>query len=219
MKLRKQSALFVSLILLATIAFLGGCASTGMKRSEKTSTSIKHVDTEIREFIAQIDVTSASLNSLVTGSTSNPKNHFETYSKNVAKFEKEGNQVTKRLDEMKLNSRDYFEEWEKTGDKFTNTEIRELSEERRSKLAGIYAQVPAANAGVKGSYNAALLNLKEIQKYLSNDLTPKGIEGVTPVAQKSVQNLEQLKESLKSVISALDEIKAELYHKGEEFYI
>lgn len=215
MKLRKQSALFVGLILLATTAFLGGCASTGMKRSEKTSNSIKHVDTEIREFMVQIDATSASLDSLVTGSTSNPKKHFETYTKNVAKFEKEGNQVVKRLDEMKLNSREYFEEWEKTGDKFTNPEIRGLSEERRSKLAGIYAQVPAANAGVRGSYNAALTDLKEIQKYLSNDLTPTGIGRIAPVAQKSVLNLDQLKESLKPVITALDEIKAELYHKGQ----
>lgn len=215
MKLRKHSLLFVSLILLATTAFLGGCASTGMKRSEKTSSSIKHVDTEIREFMVQIDVTSASLNSLVTGSTSNPKKHFETYTKDVVKFEKEGNQVTRRLDEMKLNSREYFEEWAKEGDNFTNAEIRELSEERRSKLAGIYARVPAANAGVKGSYNAALKDLKEIQKYLSNDLTPQGIEGVTPVAQKSLQDLDNLKESLRPVISALDEIKAELYHKGQ----
>lgn len=215
MKLRKQSLLFVSMIMLATTAFLGGCASTGMKRSEKTSNSIKHVDIEIREFMIQIDATSASLDSLVTGGKADPKKSFETYTKNVAKFEKDGNQVTRRLDEMKLSSREYFEEWAKEGDKFTNPEIRELSEERRSKLAGIYAQVPAANAGVKGSYNAALTDLKEIQKYLSNDLTPTGIERIAPVSQKSVQDLDQLKESLKPVISALDEIKSELYHKGQ----
>jgi len=215
MKLRKKSALFISMILLATTALLGGCASTGMKRSEKTSNSIKHVDTEIREFMVQIDATSASLDSLVTGGTSDSKKHFETYKDNVAKFEKNGNQVVKRLDEMKLNSREYFEEWAKEGANFTNPEIRALSEERRSKLAGIYAQVPAANAGVKGSYNAALTDLKEIQKYLSNDLTPQGIEGANPIAQKSIQDLAQLKESLKPVIISLDEIKAELYHKGQ----
>lgn len=215
MKLRKPSLLFISLILLATTAFLGGCASTGMKRSEKTSNSIKHVDTEAREFMVQIDATSTSLNSLVTGSTSNPKKHFETYTKDVAKFEKDGKQVVKRLDEMKLSSREYFEEWAKEGDNFTNQEIRELSEERRSKLAGIYAQVPTANSGVKGSYNAALTSLKELQKYLSNDLTPQGIDGAKPIAQKSIQDLDQLKESLKPVINSLDEIKGELYHKGQ----
>lgn len=213
MKLRKNSLALFTTVLLATAALLSGCATTGMDRSMDTSKSIKHVDTEIREMMVQIDVTAASLDSLVTAGKADPKKSFESYSKNVVKFEKEGKQVIKRLDEMKKDSRVYFEEWEKEGDSFKNTEIRQLSEERRSKLAGIYSQVPASAAGVKGSYNAYLTDLKEIQKYLSNDLTPSGIEGITPVAQKSVQNLDQLKASLKPVISALDEIKFELYHK------
>jgi len=78
-------------------------------------------------------------------------------------------------------------------------------------LAEIYAQVPEAGAGIKGSYNAYLTNLKEIQRYLSNDLTPKGIEAITPVANKTVQDLDALKASLKPVISALDDIHKELY--------
>lgn len=213
MKFRKNSLALFTTVLLGTAALLSGCATTGMDRSMDTSKSIKHVDTEIREMMVQIDVTAASLDALVSGGKADPKKSFDKYSKNVVKFEKEGKQVIKRLDEMKKDSRVYFEEWEKEGDSFKNTEIRQLSEERRSKLAGIYAQVPAAGAGVKGSYNAYLTDLKEIQKYLSNDLTPSGIEGITPVAQKSVQNLDQLKASLKPVISALDEIKVELYQK------
>jgi archaellum component FlaC len=176
---------------------------------------MKHVDTEIREMMVQIDVTSASLDTLVTAGKADPKKSFDTYSKNVSKFEKEGKQVIKRLDEMKANSKEYFGEWEKQGDTFRNEEIRGLSESRRSELAAIYARVPAAGAGDKGSYNAYLNDLKEIEKYLSNDLTPVGIEGITPVAQKSIQNLEQLKSSLRPVITALDEISAELYHKAK----
>lgn len=213
MKLRKHSLAIFTTVLLGTAAFLSGCATTGMDRSVKTSKSIKHVDTEIRQMMVQIDATAVSLDKLVTAGKADPKKSFDSYSKNVAKLEKEGTRVVKRLDEMKLDSREYFEEWEKEGDSFKNKEIRELSEERRSKLAGVYAQVPAASAGVKGSYNAYLSDLKEIQKYLSNDLTPSGIEGVTPVAQKSVQDLEQLKASLRPIIAALDEINAELYHK------
>jgi ribosomal protein S17 len=213
MHYKKHSVLFLSMIMLATTAFISGCASTGMKRSEKTSHSIQNVDAEIKKMMVQIDATSASLDTLVSAGKADPKKSFELYTKNVEKFESEGNRVIKRLDEMKAHSKEYFEEWEKQGDTFRNNEIRELSEERRSKLAEIYAQVPASNAGIKGSYNAYLGDLKEIQKYLSNDLTPKGIEGITPVAQKSVQNLDQLKGSLKPVISALDQISAELYHK------
>lgn len=215
MNYKKPSVLFLSLIILATTAFLGGCASTGMKRSEKTSQSIQNVDTEIKKFLVQIDATSLSLDTLVSAGKTDPKKSFDNFSDNVNKLEKEGNRVTKRLDAMKAHSKEYFEEWDKQDDKFTNAEIRQLSEERQSKLAAIYAEVPAANAGVKGSYNAYLGDLKEIQKYLSNDLTPQGIEGVKPVAQKSLQNLDQLKISLRPVITALDQINAELYHKAK----
>ena len=215
MKLRSHSLAFVTMLLLGTSAFLGGCATTGMDRSIKTSNSIKEVDIEIRKMIVQIDVTGASLDALVIPGQANMKKPFDSYTDNLAKLDKEGKKVLKRVEEMKSNSTEYFDEWEKQGDTFTNPEIRELSEERRIKLAGIYARVPAAGAGIKGSYHAYLTDLKEIQKYLSNDLTPKGIEGITPAANKSIQDREVLKESLKPLIYALDEIKAELYSKNK----
>ncbi|MFH1027896.1 MAG: DUF2959 family protein, partial [Pseudomonadota bacterium] len=149
--------------------------------------------------------------SLVMPGQSNLKKSFDTYSDNVAKLDSEGKRVLKRTDEMKSNSKEYFAEWEKQGEAFTNAEIRELSAERRNKLAESYARVPAAGSGIKGTYNAYLTDLKEIQKFLSTDLTPKGVESITPVAQKSVQDLDALKASLVPVITALDEIKAELY--------
>jgi len=197
--------------LLGTASLVGGCATTGMDRSESTSSSIQDVDSEMRKMVVQIDLTSASLESLVKSDQSGLKKAFDAYSDNVSKLEKEGNRAIKRLDEMKLNSREYFAEWEKQGIAYKNPEIRELSEERRLKLAEIYARIPAANAGVKVSYLAAMADLKEIRTYLSNDLTPKGIEAITPVATKTIQDLESLKVSLYPVISALDEIKPELY--------
>ena len=213
MKLRKHSLAFFSMLLLSAAAFLGGCATTGMDRSVKTSNSIQEVDNEIRKMIVQIDVTAASLDSLVFAGNPDLKKSFDSYSDNVAKLDKEGKRVLKRIEEMKSRSKEYFAEWEKQGDTFTNPEIRELSAERRNNLAEIYDRVPAAGAGIKGTYNAYLTSLKEIQKYLSTDLTPKGIEAITPVANKSVQDLDALKISLQPVLTALDEIKAELYSK------
>jgi len=211
MKLRKQSLAFFSMLLLGTAAFIGGCATTGMDRSVKTSNSIQEVDSEIRKMIVQIDVTAASLDSLVIPGQTELKKPFDKYSDNLDKLDKEGKRWLKRTEEMKARSNQYFGEWEKEGDSFTNPEIRELSAERRTKLAEIYARVPAAGYGVKGNYHEYLTDLKEIQKYLSTDLTPKGVEAISPVVKKSIQDLDALKESLKPVIAALDEIKAEMY--------
>jgi hypothetical protein len=213
MKLRRHSLAFFAFLLLGTAAFLGGCATTGMDRSVKTSNSIKDVDSEIRKMVIQIDVTAASLDSLVSPGQPDLKKAFDTYTKNLAHLDSEGKKVIKRTEEMKANSKEYFAEWEKQGEAFTNPEIGSLSAERRMRLAEIYARVPAAGAGMIRTYHAYLTDLKEIQKYLSTDLTPNGVESITPVAKKSVQDLDALKLSLNPVIVALDEIKAELYSK------
>jgi len=211
MNRRKHSLAFFTMLLVGTAAFLGGCATTGMQRSVKTSNSIQDVDNEIRKMIVQIDVTGTALDSLVVPGNPDLKKSFNSYSDNLVKLDREGKRTLKRVEEMKSQSKEYFSEWEKQGDAFTNPQIRELSEERRSRLANIYAQVPAAGAGIKGAYHAYLTDLKEIQLFLSNDLTPKGIESIAPVTQKSIQDREDLKASLRPLIYALDEIKAELY--------
>ncbi len=211
MKLRSRLLVIFAMLLLGSTAVLGGCATTGMDRSVKASNSIKDVDSEIKKMNVQIDVTAASLDTLIVADKSDLKKRFDSYTDNVEKLDKEGKKVLKRIDEMKLRNNQYFSEWEKEGDSFTNVEIRELSEQRRSKLAETYARVPAAGSGIKGTYHAYLTDLKEIQKYLSNDLTPKGIEGIKPVASRSVQDLNALKASLVPVTAAMDEINAELY--------
>lgn len=211
MKFKNRSLVIFTMLLMGTATFLGGCATTGMDRSVEASNSIRDVDTEIRKMMVQLDATAATLDTLVIPGQTNLKKSFNAYSDNVDKLDDEGKRVIKRTEEMKLKSNEYFSEWEKQGDAYTNPEIRELSTDRRNKLSESYARVPAAGSGIKGTYNAYLKDLREIQKFLSTDLTPKGIEAITPVAQKSAQDLDALKESLKPVISALDEIKAELY--------
>lgn len=211
MKYRYHSFALFAALLLGTSMLLGGCATTGMDRSVKTSNSIKEVDTEIRKMVVQVDATGASLDALVQPGQTDLKKSFDKYTDEVARLDNEGQRLLKRIEEMKDRKNEYFAEWEKQGDTFVNPEIRSLSEERRTRLMETYAQVPAASVGIKGAYHSYLADLKEIQQYLSNDLTPKGIEGITPVARKSVQDREALKSSMNPLLAALDEIQAELY--------
>lgn len=211
MKIRSHSLVFFTTLMIGAAACLGGCATTGMDRSVKTSNSIQEVDNEIGKMVIQLDKTSASLNTLIKPGQPEVKKSFETYSDNLGKLENEGNRVIKRMEEMKSQSKEYFAEWEKQGIAYANPRIRELSEERRLKLAETYAKVPAAGAGIKVAYLAYLSDLKEIQVYLSNDLTPQGVESITPVANNTTNDLEALKTSLQPVIAALEEIKAEMH--------
>jgi hypothetical protein len=211
MKIRNYPRTFVTLLLLAAAAFLGGCAHTGMDRSVKASNSIKEVDSDIRKLTVQIDATAVALDVLVRSVPPDYKKSFDNYSDKLKDLERDGKRVLKHVEEMKSRNKEYFAEWEKQGDKYTNPEIRELSEDRRNKLADIYAQVHSSGGGIKLAYLAYLSDLKQIHVYLSNDLTPKGLESITPVTAKSAQNLEALRASIQPVLIALDGIKAELY--------
>lgn len=211
MKIRNHTRVLFAILMTGAAVCLSGCATTGMDRSVKTSNSIQEFDDEIGKLVVQLDATAASLDTLLVPGQPEVKKSFDSYTDNVVMLEKEGNRVLRRMEEMKSQSKEYFAEWEKQGSAYSNPRIRELSEERRLKLAETYARVPAAGAGIKVSYLAYLSDLKEIQKYLSNDLTPQGVASITPVAQNTTPDLEALKASLQPVIAALEEIKAELH--------
>lgn len=206
---RNRLVLFTALFMAA--AFIGGCMTTGRDRSVDTSKSIVAVEKDISKMLVQVDATGSALDALVMVGQPNLDKSFKTFSKSLEKLEDDGKDLIKRVDELKANNVEYFSEWEKQGESFTNPAIRETSETRRSEMAKIYAQVPEASFRIKGSYNAYLSNLKQIQQYLSNDLTPKGIEGIKPVAEKSVQEREELKASMQPVLTALEQIRVELY--------
>ena len=213
MKLRNYSLACCTLLLLGTTTFLGGCATTGVDRSVKASNSIQNEDQEIRKLIVQIDLTGSSLDTLMVASAPDLKKPFDTYTKNLAKLDSEGKRTIKRMDEMKERNKDYFAEWEKQGDTYTDPEIRALSNERRSNLAAIYARIPEAGMGIKGAYKSYLTDLKEIQSFLSNDLTPKGLDAIAPVANRTIQDREALKISFGPLLAALDAVNAEMYNK------
>lgn len=215
MKTRNHSLAFSLMLMVGAAAFLGGCAVTGMDRSVKTSNSIQEVENEIVKMDTQLDETAASLDVLLRPGQPDVKKSFDRYANNLVKLENEGNRVLKRMEEMKSQSIEYFAEWEKQGSAYSNPRIRELSEERRLKLAETYAKVPAAGAGIEVTYLAYLSDLKEIQTYLSNDLTPQGLETITPVADKTDRDLRALKESMQPVLAALNEIKTALQGGAE----
>ena len=214
MKVRTRLASIIATMLLVAITGLSGCATTGMQRSEKTGTTMKAVESDIRQATAQVDVTSASLDELTRPGQSDVKKAFEKYSANVEKMDDLGKRLFEHADKMSAQGKEYFEEWRKQGNTYTNPEIQSLSEQRRSDLSAVYIKISEASVGVKGTYKAYISDNMEIKTYLSNDLTPKGIESITPTAQKSVRDGDYLKEAVKPVLTAIDNAKVELVRGG-----
>jgi hypothetical protein len=203
----KLLVLFASLSLAAGFS-LTGCATTGTERATKATNTMQTVETDYKRVSLQVDATNASLQELVNPDQSDMKRALDTYKTNVVKMEKLGKQLDKHTADMSAQGQNYFAEWEKQGNTYTNPQIRQLSEERRLKLREVFAQIPEASIGVKGSLHSYLVDIREILTYLSTDLTPKGVQSISSVAQKAMQDGEDLKTSVRPVLAAIDRVKA-----------
>jgi hypothetical protein len=214
MKLYKQSLITLSSILIIVTIIIGGCSSTGMERSEKTSTTMETMDKDIKIVIAQLDITGASLEALMRPNQQEIKKTYESFKENVSKMENKEKDFINHADEMKNRGKEYFSEWEKEGNEYKNPQIQALSDQRRDELGSIYNGVAESSVGVKEAYRIYLSDIREMQIYLSNDLTSKGIETIAPVARKIVSDGYNLKYALTNLQKAIDEAREEMSQSG-----
>lgn len=221
MKPRTRPAVFfttmilgVIIMILGVIISLAGCTTTGMQRSETTGTTMKAVEDDYKQAVAQEDAIGAALEDLVKPGQSDVKKAFEQYSANVDKMEDLGKQLFEHADKMSAQGKEYFEEWRKQGSTYTNPQIQALSEQRRAELSAVFGKIAEESVGVKDAIKAYMSDIREIQTYLSNDLTPKGVEAITPIARKAVWDGNSLKDAINPVISAIGSARAALAQVG-----
>jgi len=211
MKLRLQSAGFFTAALLGAITCLTGCATTGQDRATKTTNSMQTVEEDYMKASEQIDVVRGSLEELVKPNQSDMKKAYDSYADADKKMENLGKKLNKHSDQMRSRGNEYFVEWESS---YTNPDIRQLSERRRIEMREGFGRIAEASIGVKGALKSYLSDIEEIRKYISNDLTPQGINSIRPIAQRAVIDGDNLKQTVKPVLNAIAQVKADMAQGG-----
>ncbi|MFZ2630096.1 MAG: DUF2959 family protein [Desulfosalsimonadaceae bacterium] len=214
MKLTNQSVAFLFATIFIAVIGIAGCASTGIERSKEARTTMKTVDNDIKLIVALLDATDASLNELTRSGQSDAKMAFDLYTANIEKIVEIEKDFGKHADEMKDRGEEYFEEWQKEGDEYKNPQIQELSEQRRKELIEIYKRIPLNSIGVKEAFKAYVSDAKEIQIYLSNDLTSKGIDAIAPISRRVASDGDMLKNAIKTLEMSIERARAEMSQTG-----
>jgi len=205
MRSRLAKAVLPLVVLFGAIIYLPGCATIGMERATKTTDTMQALENDYQQASLQIAATNAALTSLVMPTQIDTRKAYKAYTKEVKKMEALGSRLNQHADEMQSQRDTYFEKWETS---YASAEIQELSEQRRVEMRAAYAKIPAASIGVKGALQAYLNDTSEIQRYLSNDLTPQGIESIKPIADRAVRDGDRLQESIRSVLTAIGQVRS-----------
>ena len=200
----------ILLLCLATVFVVTACSTTGMQRSENVQSTMQSVDNDIKQIVVQLDAIGASLDELTKPGQADMKKAFDLFSDNASKIKKMERDFTKHAAEMEDAGNVYFSEWDKNSQKYDNPDIQRQSNERRAALGQTYDKIAQNNVGVKEAFKTYVSDINEIERFLSNDLTRDGLESISSVSDKVVNNGAHLKNELQSLQNAIEDARKEM---------
>jgi hypothetical protein len=193
----------------AATVLLTGCGTTsGYKQADKTGEGIAAFRDEIVKGKAAIDATMKSLGDVAATANTNPRKAFEQHSKDVANLESTAAKIRKRAQDMKDQGQTYFKQWEQQLTAVQNPEIRKLAEQRKAKLQDTFEAIRKYSEPLKAQFDPWLSDLKDLQRYLSNDLTIAGVDAAKSLFAKATNEGLEVQKTMDGLIAELNTIAA-----------
>jgi len=201
----------ITLVAAGSALLLSGCGTTAnYKQADKTGAGIAEFRDEILKGKAAIDATMKSLGDVAANAATDPRPAFEQFSKDVANLESTAEKIRKRAQSMREQGQSYFKQWEAELAQVNNPEIRALAESRKAKLQETFENVRKFSEPLKAQFDPWMSNLKDLQKYLANDLTIAGVEAAKDLFTKTTEGGLEVQKSMDGLVAELNTISATL---------
>jgi chromosome segregation ATPase len=192
------------------LASFQGCKSTGADEVEQTSSRLDAFSANIEKLQRTVADVSASLGQVVETASTDPKPAFKEFSKHAGALEESTKKARANLDKAQAEGAKLFEAWTKNLDTISDEDIRESSAERRDQLQKALGAVADEAAPALTDLEAYVATTKDLHTYLSQDLTPSGIKGISGKA-------DDLADSAESITSDLDDVVDEAKKAAAKF--
>ncbi|MDT3739451.1 MAG: hypothetical protein RO257_08130 [Candidatus Kapabacteria bacterium] len=210
MKFTKRKVAWIFYLLSFAAISLIKFRKSGRQRAEKAENTMHNVIEDIKELFPVLEAANISLDKLTRSEQIDAVEAFDIYSDCIAVINKIEVDFNKHTSKMKDSTKTYFEEWQKEIKKYKNRQIQILSFQRWVELDDIYRLIAQNSIGIYDSLKNYVINASEIQNYLSNDLTPKGIETLAPLSKKVVNDGGELAYLLINLQTAIENTRKEI---------
>jgi hypothetical protein len=205
----KSKSIILNLLTLTAVAAFTGCGTTsGYKQADKTGEGIADFREAIVNGQKAIDDTMKSLDQVAVSATSDPRKAFEQYSKSVATLESAADKARKCSQDVKEQGKEYFAQWQKQLADVKNPDIRALADQRKAKLQESFDSIKKIAEPLKAQFDPWMSDLKDLQKYLANDLTIAGVDAAKPLFSKTQAEGRDVQKSMDALVAELNTVAA-----------
>lgn len=207
--MKTKSIKTLLLTTLAAAALSTGCGTTsGYKQADKTGAGVAEFREEILNGKKAIDATMKSLDQIAASATTDPRKPFEQYAKSVANLESTAAKARKRAEDMQQQGKAYFAQWEKQMAEVQNPEIRNLASQRKAKLQETFDSIKKVAEPLKTQFAPWMSDLKDLEKYLGNDLTIAGVDAAKGLFAKTRTEGVEVQKSMDALVAELNTVSA-----------
>jgi uncharacterized phage infection (PIP) family protein YhgE len=176
------------LTLVAGLILSAGCASTGNDKAADTASALKASANKITKGHALINESLSTLNDLVDTPKPDLRKQFKAFNSAVEDLAATAQEVSTMATEMQAAGADYFKKWDKEMAAISNEDIRTRGAARQAEVTARFQTILQEYGAAKSAFAPFMSDLRDVQKYLSTDLTAGGLGAIKGAATKANQD-------------------------------
>ncbi len=199
MKTKQLLIALATLAMAATTTLLTGCKSTGYDAGNKTAAGIQAAANQIAAMPAQIDTMLASLNDIIEKPQADLRPQYKQFAANLSEVESSAKDIADARSAMADKQKEFFAKWDEQLAQIKNEDIKARSQSRKEEVNQKMLAIKTSYLEAATAFKPFMADLKDVQKYLSVDLTAAGVASIKETAAKATQSAVPLKASIAKV--------------------
>jgi DNA primase large subunit len=203
----KRATFFVST--LGALAVLAACAATGTQRVAATRERMDAMTRNLDMLKIRVDNDASSLSDLVNKTQPDPKAQFAKYSSDSRALRSAVGETESRYTNVRASADKLFAEWSMRADTIHDADVKKVSEQRRNELSKAIDGFVAAAQPALEQLKSYVETSRDIEAYLSNDLTPSGIRALSDKSKAQTSAAAAINRKLDDVAAAAQKASTE----------
>jgi chromosome segregation ATPase len=206
-------------IVLNTVAIAGmlctvmiaGCATTEgrseAKEATRAVTSLQETRAELLRADQQLNEAITAMDQLASQAQELPM-AYKAFTAEVSRTSAQAETAQRRADQMRSQWRQYITAWEKEIDQVSTPELQAHATERGQAVRENYDRLRDAARAMEAAYQPFITHMRDIEKSLSHDLTPAGVQAAQPGFEVAHQSAANLKQQIGSFLAEIDNVSS-----------
>jgi hypothetical protein len=177
----------------------------GVQRTQSAAGGLRAVSDELSTTRQTVGDTLAALQTISApnGDLLEPFQRFITLREQL---EQDDKRIGERAEDMRARARDYITNWEVEVYGVEDKELRGQAEQRRNLVRENYGRVSDTTRALREAFDPFRRDLKDIETFLANDLTPAGVRAATPSIRRATTNGQEVQHRIDAVIAELQRV-------------